>query len=150
MLERFVFKWKRKTARNTVSVSLSCGRGTGSRLAVILHPQTLKKGGERRSHTHTHTKGPPLLPASPRPSRSLCNDLCVSGQARFHSSPAQYFISVQTKKKKEKKRKEKKCLRAEERDGPISLKDLTNAISPRFTSALPPKWVLGDCITLFI
>lgn len=43
-----------------------------------------------------------LLPsARTLPSRPLSNNLCVSEQARFHSSPAQYFIS---RTKREKKR----------------------------------------------
>lgn len=71
----------------------------------------------RKSH---HPDPPPHSRPSASPCLSPFSDL-----GAFHSSPAQYFIGVQTAKKGEKEKR----LRAEGRDRPISLKDLTNAIT---------------------
>lgn len=110
--ERFVLDWKRKTARNTVSVSLSWTRHRVTALCYST-PTDPEKGGKRRSVKLPKKKKPSIITcfSSRRPSRSLHNDLCVSGQARFHSSPAQYFISVL-----KKKRKRNVCKRRRETD----------------------------------
>lgn len=125
-----------KTERNSVSVNLSCRRGTGSQRSVTLHfsgPET----GE--------TKSPPLLPASPLlglyASDQISLTTSVSEPARFHSSPAQYFTSVQTKKKKTE-------TSARGQTNQFERADKCN--KPKVYFSTPTKWVLRYCITLFI
>lgn len=60
-------------------------------------------------------------------------DLCVCVSEQGKNS----LISCTIFHQAEEKVKEKKSLREEERDGPISLSELTNAISQKFISLLP-------------
>lgn len=65
--------------RNSVPVNLSCGRGTGSRRRVILHPRTPRRGKRGALVKPAPPSGfhpsPPLLPAS-RPASSLTTSVC--------------------------------------------------------------------------
>lgn len=65
--------------RNSVPVNLSCGRGTGSRRRVILHPRTPRRGKRGTLVKPAPPSGfhpsPPLLPAS-RPASSLTTSVC--------------------------------------------------------------------------
>lgn len=118
MLERFVLDQTEGRQDEVMFLSI-CHTGTAlCRGAALL--DTGLGYGERE----TFSKEPP----STSPCLSPFSDLSA-----FHSSPAQYFIGVQTAKKEEKKKR----LRAKRRDQPISLKDLTNAIRQRFISELP-------------
>lgn len=130
MLERFVFNCKKKTERNSVSVNLSCGRGSGSRRCVILHPQTLRRGLlVKPAPAGVRSKKPTIITclSSPRPAcflPDLARATSVCQGRKDFTHLLCNISSVCRKKKKKKKR-----LRAKERDGPISLKELTNAIS---------------------
>lgn len=89
----------------------------------------------------------PLLSlACALPSRPLSNNLCVTEQARFHSSSCTIFHLKQESKKKKK-------AETSERDG----KRQTNQFErpdkcnkPKVYFSAPSKWVLRYCITLFM
>lgn len=131
-LERFAFvrRKKKRTQRNSVPVSLSYGRDTRVTAPVLFY--THRDSGRRR-RKNPAPESPPIITclSSPRPAdRCATASVCHS---RRRSSPAHCFIRLHKRKK-----------------GPISLRDLTNAISPGFVSVLPPNGFLRYCITRFI
>lgn len=127
---------------------------TSGQRRVILHPQNLKRekrgtGGETCAGSGLFQEGRyyylPLFP-SPLTADFLTDfslsgkSFCVSEQARFHSSPAPYFISPRKKEMSERER--------ERRTNQLERPDKCN--KPKVYFNAPTKWVLRYCITLFI
>lgn len=95
-----------KDKREIVFLSICHVDETPGQCCVILHPQALKRKKRtlekpalaRVCSKKAHRYYLLLFPsACTLPSRPLCNKPCVSEQARFHSSPVQYFISLKEK-----------------------------------------------------
>lgn len=132
MLERFVFDLEgRQTERSNVSVNLSCRCDTGSRRRVILHPQPRQEAGKKED-LPIGAAGVTRF-SSAFPSTSLCLSPALMTSVCF----THLLHNISSVRRLLKKKRKTKCLRAEGRDRPISLKDLTNAIRQRFISELP-------------
>lgn len=134
----------RKRQREIVFLSIChAGEAPGHGAPLFYTSQTLRRG-KRGARWN---KKPTIITcrSSPRPvcfRPDLFNDLCVSEPARFHSSPAQYFTSVQTKKKKTE---------TSARGGQTNQFERADKCNkPKVYFSTPTKWVLRYCITLFI
>lgn len=108
-----------KTQRKNIFVQVSCGPDLGSTALHVINkrPQTPRRANIKK--VSESLPGFASLACGPA--------LCVTKEARFHSSPARYFICLTGRKAE----------MSERRDRPISLRDLTNAVRHRFISLLP-------------
>lgn len=149
MLERFVFNCKKKE-REIVFLSICHVDETPGHSAVLFYTRRLWEGSKMTlvkpaparvcSKKAYHYYLLLLCSACIRPCRLLSNNLCVSEQARFHSSPAQYFISLRGGEMSEKEGKRQ--------TNQFERPDKCN--KPKVYFSAPSKWVLRYCITLFM
>lgn len=94
---RSLTRTRRKVTPLCYSTPAGCVDGTKWTLVKPAPSRIRKK--KNNNNTPSLPASSPLLRLYVLPSRPLSNNLCLSEQARFHSSPAQYFISLKEKKK---------------------------------------------------